>query len=408
MALWKKHSIGDKMDVYQLMTALRDAAEEHHEWPLRRALDAGSAESLALAMLDRFATNGQDYLLQDEFSRLLEAVRLPLIPKERTFEEGFEYGRRRFQRLASVVVEPPSLEEDTSPPSKIVSPLATRRALGVFHPANLLCGAMLLPPGFPEILAWPFTAVCMGYPASYYCARPCYLRRASLARKMVLRRSTVELVNEGHPGYACCAGPLAVFLPLLLCCPADLWRHQRCVCEPGLLALGNQGPFLLSGSPHFFSTNCSDPIPPNKIVVPLQFVNEAIVVDHPCCSCCCCCSTSNQRCQSVYQAELSGTSTLAIVSPDDTVLAALDAVPRDQAVAFSESLIVAKRTARPLHPEAIQAYSRYLERSWVGLSAAARLASLPLAESHEIDEEESFVVHTAQPDHQEPQSCVEI
>jgi len=385
------------MDVQQLTAALGDLAQSGESWRLlRSAADCAPphSERLAQGIFERIVRPNRTQISADEFKTVLSLVALPLLPRDRVFEEGFQYLKRELEGYLSSAPWPSDAPRENPAASfyredgtvvASVAPNPWRRALGVCHPFNFVSSAFLLPP--TECLMWclwaPEAVLCIGYPASYYLARPCYLCLASRARTLSLRESSIQFRNEGHPGFPCCAGPLGIFLPFTgLCslgcasfnCEADgIATTQTCTDDYnggcGSLKSMNGSLMLMWGLPHLFAPGCCVATPPETTVIPLEAVTDVRIIDRSCC------------CVRPEQAELAGISTLTVLGQNNAILVALDAVPRGEARRFADEVMSRRgHIQKPMDRETAAAYERYQRASWLGLYDILRLPSLPVAD----------------------------
>ena len=384
------------MDVEQLTAALTDLAQNGGSWRLlRSAADCAPPHSdrLAQGIFERVVKPNRTQITAEEFKTVLTLVALPLLPRDKVFEEGFDYLKRELEGYVSSAPWPsdaprenPAAEfyRDDDQVVASVAPSAWRRALGVCHPFNFFSSAFLLPP--TECLMWclwaPEAVLCIGYPASYYLARPCYLCLSSRAKTLSLRESSIQFRNEGHPGFPCCAGPLGAFLPFTgacslaraaFACNENLATADTCTDDYsggcGSLKSMNGSLMLMWGLPHLFAPGCCVSTPPETTVVPLEAVTDVRIIDRSCC------------CVRPEQAELAGITTLTVLGQNDAVLVALDAVPRREARRFADAVLARRgHIQKPMDIETAAAYERYQHASWLGLYDVLRLPSLPVAD----------------------------
>ena len=405
---WDRHSVGGTMDATQIVKAFAQMKRGPQElWcccdvsvgddcrKLKSVVDSTNHDRLATTLMNRVVTT--DRVNESQFADIFELASMPFIPKRQIFEEGFDSIKAKLRHFLAIRRRRKKQQQNPAEvyyrsDTKVLArarPDACRRAMGVFHPWNACFSACLVPPTSVGVVVMPVAVALSGYPVNYYLARPCFLYLSAQARSLTLRKSTIVFRNTGHPGYVECSGPLGFCLPVTCLCSALAYTCMDdaccscCLVDEDNASIPPLYTFWTYGLPHAFSPECCGPKRPETTLIPLDIVRDAIVIDRRCC------------CGNPHQAELAGTSTLAIVGPNDTILAILDTVPHPDAIAFVDAVKASlqRNVPRSMDDATAAAFAQYQQMSWVGLYDAIHSTALPEKTPH-VD-----LVTTSQPRH---------
>lgn len=368
------------MNVHQLAAAFRQMGTKSQGcMGLYRVVDmaAPTTDALAAALMGYGQRAAVSTINKEQFRNIFEVATMPWIPKFKIFEEGFEYTREVLHHFLTATNvrgrQNPAAAyyEDDVEVLGTIKPNGCRRALGVFNPWNTCFSMFIFPPQW--FCFWLHAVFFIGYPVNYCLCRPCFLYLAAQARSLTLRESSLVIENTGHPGYTFCSGPLGFCFPCTCFC--TVWAYlcfKPGACKNCRLTCGDWGhggdTLAMNGSPHLFSPHCLRPMFPETYVIPLEIITDAIVVDR---------SGFAGWCNP-FQAELAGLSTLAIIGPSDSIIAAVDAVPHSEAITFVDTLKAAQ-IPRPMDPQTAADFTVSMQASWIGLYAAIHTAILPEA-----------------------------